>query len=923
MNPPASGSRAKLSQLTQKLKAHIGPIAAQAQADEKTQAYLDWLEHFRVSTRRCLAVHPSARLHLRVLVSCGDNDNDKDNAAALLERTRQSLASQTRPANAVLELHDASTPLWAEAPTDGWTLLLHAGDTLEDHALFMLERTLVDQANADTVLLYCDHDDWGPEGQLHQPCLKPALNIDLLRSMAYMGRALLVRNGWAHNVWEEWGSSSQPHNLPDLPAAYHCALQASVAPGKAVLHLPLVLLHLSPTADTLLAQSSEVWQQLAEVLVAHLAVQAPGAQVIEGPGPGTFHVIYPLEQTPLVSIVIPTRDLLPFLSRCIDSLLSNTDYPAFEILLVNNDSKTPEACEFLAGLAALGSEQIRVLSAPGSYNLSRLNNLAVAQARGEFVLLLNNDTAALQPDWLAQMVRHGLRDGVGIVGARLLYPDSTLQHAGVVMGLGGPGDHPLLGLDNHEPGYLYRAQLGQNFSAVAGACLLVRKSVYDAVGGMDEAQFGVSYSSSDFCLRVGQSGQRIVWTPLATLLHESGASQKAQLDPLNQEQKIQRFAREQTAMYQRWPDIIANDPAYNPNLSLIGIGYEVESNPLLRFDRFPQPVQHKIAAFHADIQGCGNYRILQPMQAMLDAGLCTGGASLDIFTPNLALRSGADTLVFQRPNTEIMLAHLKALTTLKGVRKIYEVDDHLSKVPIKSAHYDKIPRDLRGKMLKAIGLCDRLVVSTEALAHELSNQNDDVRVVLNRLAPAMWGQTPPSRAARAQRPKGHKPRVGWAGGISHQGDLEMVASVIKELADQVDWIFMGMCPDNIRPYIHEFIPGVPTLEYPTKLMAQDWDLAIAPIESHAFNECKSNLKLLEYGWCGVPVVCSDTTPYQGDLLATRVKNRYKDWRDAILERVSDLPACHRDGLALQVQVARDWTLTGTNLQDWYHAWTDA
>ena len=909
MNTSASGSRSKLSQITQKLKEHLGPIVAQAKVDERNQVYADWLESFRTSTARCTPVPEQERLHLSVLVCCPAQDNK-----ALLERTHTSLARQTRPANHVQEIHNEQTPLWNEALAQGWTLLLHAGDTLEPQALFMLERTLVDQATADTVLLYCDHDEWGPDGQPQQPSLKPGLNIDLLRSLPYMGRALLLKNGWAQQVL---GS----HGLPDLADAYHCALEASVLPGKAVLHLPLVLLHFSTTADSLFTTSSEMWQRLAQVLESHLQTQAPGAQVIEGPGPGTFHVIYPLEQTPLVSIIIPTKDLLPQLSRCIDSLLSHTDYPAFEILLLNNDSQTPEARQFLQGLSALGSEQIRVLSAPGPFNLSRLNNLGVAQARGEFVLLLNNDTAVLQADWLTQMVRHGLREGVGAVGARLLYPDGTLQHAGVVMGLGGPADHPLLGLDNNAPGYLFRAQVAQNFSAVAGACLLVRKSVCQAVGGMDEASFGVSYSNMDFCLRIGQSGQRIVWTPLATLLHESAASQKADIETISQEQKLQRFNREQAAMYLRWPQIIANDPAYNPNLSLIGGGYETESNALLRFDQFTQPVQHKIAAFPADHQGCGHYRIIQPMQAMLDAGLCRGGVSPEIFSPNLALRSGADTLVFQRPNTEIMLNHLKALTPLKGIKKIYEVDDQLSKVPLKSAHYDHMPKDLRGKMLKAIGLCDRLVVSTEALAHELGGYNDDVRVVLNRLAPAMWGATPPKRQAR---PEGRKPRVGWAGGISHQGDLEMVASVIKDLADQVDWVFMGMCPDNIRPYIQEFVPGVPTLDYPAKLMAltQDWDLAIAPVESNAFNDCKSNLKLLEYGWCGVPVVCSDVTPYQGDLPATKVKNRYKDWHDAILERVSNLSACHRDGLALQAQVARDWTLTGTNVQTWYRAWTE-
>ena len=312
MNTSASGSRSKLSQITQKLKEHLGPIVAQAKVDERNQVYADWLESFRTSTARCTPVPEQERLHLSVLVCCPAQDNK-----ALLERTHASLARQTRPANHVQEIHNEQTPLWNEALAQGWTLLLHAGDTLEPQALFMLERTLVDQATADTVLLYCDHDEWGPDGQPQQPSLKPGLNIDLLRSLPYMGRALLLKNGWAQQVL---GS----HGLPDLADAYHCALEASVLPGKAVLHLPLVLLHFSTTADSLFTTSSEMWQRLAQVLESHLQTQAPGAQVIEGPGPGTFHVIYPLEQTPLVSIIIPTKDLLPQLSRCIDSLLSHT-----------------------------------------------------------------------------------------------------------------------------------------------------------------------------------------------------------------------------------------------------------------------------------------------------------------------------------------------------------------------------------------------------------------------------------------------------------------------------------------------------------------------------------------------------------------------------------------------------------------------
>lgn len=876
--------------------------------------YSLWLEAVRIhSDHPLLGKFSSYSSHAPITVAIA-TQGAKDR----LEKTRHSIDAQLRLAKQVLILAEGdSLPVQSDEQASDWTLLLNEGDTLEADALLLLEHTLARIGTDATRVVYFDHDEVDAADVSHTPHFKPDFNHDLLLSYPYMGRALLVRSRWARPYL------AAADGQFNLALAYRLALQAHSESGSAsFVHLAALIAHLRSDEPTVFANTSEAWQDLAQISASYLETTSPGTQLIEGPAPGTFHLLYPLARTPLVSIVIPTRDQLPFLSRCIESLLEQTNYPNFEVLVVDNDSQTREAQEFLAGLAQLTPDRIRVLHAPGAFNFSRMNNLAVQEARGEFILMLNNDTAALQPDWLTHMMRNALRDDVGIVGARLLYPDGQLQHAGVILGLRGPAEHPFLGLDANDPGYLCRAQVQQDFSAVTAACLLVRKSLYQELGGLDEIAFGVSYNDVDFCLRVGQTGKRIVWTPLATLLHEGSASQKNSIEASTEEMKVARFTREQASMYQRWPKLIANDPAYNPNLSLAEHGYEIETNTLLRFDKLQGLTEKRVLAFAADDHGCGQYRILQPLQAMREAGLCTGGASPEMLGPNLVLRSGADTLVFQRPNDDISLDILESLIPLKGIKKIYEVDDNLSRVPLKSAHHQLMPKNLRSRITKAIGLCDRLVVSTEALAHELAGKCSDTRVILNRLPPAMWGKTPPSRPAAAKRPPSSKPRVGWAGGVGHLGDLEMIAEVIRDLADQVDWIFFGMCPDSIRPYVHEFYEGIPTLDYPKALMAQDWDLAIAPLEANPFNECKSNLKLLEYGWCGVPVVCSDITPYQGDLPATRVKNRFKDWRSAILEHIADLDASRRMGLALQEKVAKDWMLTGDNLQSWYAAWTD-
>lgn len=873
--------------------------------------YEAWLKHVHRRLSRPLNAASLPEIHWTVLVGIGGDVAPADEGA-----TQASLSELCPLADRVALVGSDLAGVWTPR-ANGWTLLLCGGDTLEPDALSLLARAIEQSGRGDKAcLVYFDHDTMR-DGVLSEPSFKPAFNKELLLSYPYMGRVVAVKDEWLARSLDEW------RGLADLEFSYRLALRALMDAGEhAFIRLPAVTAHLNPVVSGVFVETSEAWQALAGVLSNHLQVHVPEAQLLEGPAPGTFHVIHPLTRTPKVSIVIPTRDQLPFLSRCIESLLDKTDYPDFEILVVDNDSQTAEAQAFLSGLEVVDPERIRVLRVPGAFNFSRMNNLAVAQARGEFILLLNNDTAALHADWLSHMMRQALRDGVGIVGARLLYPEGTVQHAGVIMGLRGPAEHPCLGFKADEPGYMFRAQVTQNFSAVTAACMLVSKAVYEEVGGLDEEVFAVSYNDVDFCLRVGRTGRRIVWTPLATLLHEGSASQKASIETLSSDKKAARFTREQAAMYERWPDVIANDPAYNPNLTLVERGYEVETNPLLCHDPLKGLVDHRVVAFAADPHGCGHYRILQPMQAMLDAGLCTGGASPELFGPHLALRSGADTLVFQRPFTDANLSLLESLLPLKNVLKVYEVDDDLSRVPMKNSHRDQIPKDIRARMMRNIGVCDRLVVSTEFLAHQFRGANGDIRVVQNRLPRALWGNAPPARVARDMA--GRKPVVGWAGGVSHQGDLELIAQVVKETADQVDWVFMGMCPEPIRPYVKAFHTGVPTPDYPKRLMeiTRDWDLAVAPLELNAFNEAKSNLRLLEYGWCGLPVICTDITPYQCDLPAVRVKNRFKDWRAAILDAVNDLPATRLRGQELQARVEADWMLEGRHLEAWYRAWTD-
>ena len=277
-------------------------------------------------------------------------------------------------------------------------------------------------------------------------------------------------------------------------------------------------------------------------------------------------------------------------------------------------------------------------------------------------------------------------------------------------------------------------------------------------------------------------------------------------------------------------------------------------------------------------------------------------------------RYDPDVIILQKQIGDDRFDAMRRMQAFSRAFKVYELDDYLPNLPVKSVHRAQMPKDILKSMRRALGYVDRFVVSTQALADACSGLHNDIRVIENCLPPAWW------KGLATVRSRSGKPRVGWAGGIGHTGDLEMIADVVLALADEVDWVFMGMCPDKLRPAVKEVHEGVDISVYPRALAALNLDLAVAPLEENLFNECKSNLRLLEYGACGFAVVCSDVRSYQGNLPVTRVKNRYRDWVDAIRMHVADLDATARAGEALHLQVMRDWMLEGDNLIAWQRAW---
>ena len=347
---------------------------------------------------------------------------------------------------------------------------------------------------------------------------------------------------------------------------------------RQIRHIPRVLYHWRMVTGSVAAvpDAKPYAREAARRAIAeHLERQSIAGKVEANPeNPEAHRVVYSLgEKLPRVSIVIPLRDRLELLQRCLESLRDKTDYPNIEFVLVDNGSKEKSTLEFLQTLERGG--EARVLPNPGPFNFSRLTNHGAAAAHGEILLFLNNDIEATEPGWLREIVSHAARPEVGAVGARLWFPDGTLQHGGVILGLGGVAGHAFPHLKRGRGGYFSRAQLQQNISAVTGACLAVRKELFEKVGPFDETNLSISFNDIDFCLRLRAAGYRNVWTPFANLIHAESASRGHQ--PTKKEQS--HFVEEATFMQRKWGFELLHDPCYNPNLSLNLPGYDLAVPP--------------------------------------------------------------------------------------------------------------------------------------------------------------------------------------------------------------------------------------------------------------------------------------------------------------------------------------------------------
>ena len=462
----------------------------------------------------------------------------EDCDAARIERSTRSVEWQLYPSwNIIHTRMDAIGAAIADVDGD-YVVPLLAGDMLSEVALLRFAEAL--QSEADASILYGDEDELDERGRV-RPWFKPGWNAEMFLAQDYLSRASAIVAHVARSAAETSDGS-----ITELVLA-----ATSLANGN-IVHVPHVLVHADPSA-----RISDEEERLKAV---GRHVHPYGGSCEAGPF-GTVKIKWPLPAAlPLVSIIIPTKDKVELLKACTETLIQRTDYAPFEILIVDNASVEQETAYFLAELAK--HPEVRVLSYPGRYNFSAINNFAAKHARGTFLCLLNNDTEVLTPEWLSEMMRYAVRTDVGAVGAKLLYDDRTIQHAGVIIGIGGAAGHAHRSLRANDPGYFRQAHIAQFVSAVTAACLVVDKAKYEQVGGLDEQWLAVAFNDVDLCLKLEKAGWRNVYVPHAELIHHESKSRGNDISPRN----IDRYRRELSVLQDRWGTKGYSDPLHNPNL---------------------------------------------------------------------------------------------------------------------------------------------------------------------------------------------------------------------------------------------------------------------------------------------------------------------------------------------------------------------
>ena len=432
--------------------------------------------------------------------------------------------------------------------------LLDHDDLLERDALYEIMEKIA--KNDETDVVYTDEDKINRKGTKHLiPNMKPDFNLDLLRSNNYICHFLVARKSIIDQVG---GFRKEFDGAQDYDFTFRCTEAARV-----VAHVPRVLYHWrTHSGSTSDNPDSKMYAFDAgkRAVEAHLARMKVEAKVEETDDLGYYRIRYQLKETPMVSILIPNKDQKESLQKCLQSIWEKTEYENYEILIVENNSTKEETFAYYKEIDK--KNRVRVLYWDREFNYSAINNFAAREAKGEYLLLLNNDTEVITKGWIKELLSNCARKEVGMVGAKLYFPDNTIQSAGTIIGLGGLADHAFVNMSRKRAGYMHRASIQMNLSGVTAACAMVKRSVYEEVGGLEE-KLSVAFNDVDLGLKIVTAGYLIVYDPFVELYHYESRSRGVD------DEKRERHKKEVQYAQEKWKDFLeAGDPCYSPNLTL-------------------------------------------------------------------------------------------------------------------------------------------------------------------------------------------------------------------------------------------------------------------------------------------------------------------------------------------------------------------
>jgi len=425
-------------------------------------------------------------------------------------------------------------------------LLINSGEQLHKAALTLFQRKL---KNSDVV--YSDTDNKDSKGQLHSPRFFPDWDADLHFTTAYVNTAVALNSKWL-KLCSSLCEADNVRTIAQVVLLLWLKKGTLNDSALKVEHLPFTLVHSSHGDE----HQKRALPFVAESLRKHSVTEVTTNETL-----GLNVLMWPVAQSPLVSLIIPTKDAWQLVKACIESILEKTRYGNYEILLIDNGSTEQESLAYFEQIAR--HPKVRLLKYDHPFNYSAINNFGVKQAKGNVIGLINNDIEVISGDWLTYMVGHALRKDIGCVGAKLYYSDDRVQHAGVVMGYGGGAGHAHKYFPRFHVGYLNRLVATHRFSAVTAACLIVERDLFDKVGGLNES-LAVAFNDVDFCLRIRELGYSNLYCAEAELYHHESVSRGLDVTP----EKAARFNSELAYLQDTWASVIKADPAYSPNLTL-------------------------------------------------------------------------------------------------------------------------------------------------------------------------------------------------------------------------------------------------------------------------------------------------------------------------------------------------------------------